>query len=142
VRRLSRLLRDAQVETDLPPDLPLVDADYTLVDQVVSNLLENAVRHTPSHAAVRIAARDAGAMVEVSISDDGKGVPLADRDWIFEPFRAGNGSRSSGIGLAICKAIVEAHGGQVAVTEAPGGGARFAFTLPVHWVRPTAAPAP
>jgi two-component system, OmpR family, sensor histidine kinase KdpD len=141
VRRLSRLLRDVKVESNLPPDLPLVDADYTLLDQVVTNLLENAARHTPLHAAVCIAARDAGGMVEVSITDQGKGVPAADRDWIFEPFRTGSGSRSSGIGLAICRAIVEAHGGHIAVTEPPGGGARFGFTLPIHWVRPTTDPA-
>lgn len=142
VRRLSRLLRDVEVETDLPPDLPLVDADYTLLDQVVTNLLENAARHTPPHSAIRIGARDVGGMLELSVSDDGPGVQPADRDWIFEPFRTGNGSRSSGIGLAICKAIVEAHGGGIRVTEADQGGAQFAFTVPIHWVHPTVAPAP
>jgi two-component system sensor histidine kinase KdpD len=136
VRRLSRLLRDVEVETGLPPDLPLVDADYTLLDQVVTNLLENAARHTPPHASIRIVAREDAGMAEVAVSDQGTGVPPADRRRIFEPFHAGEGSPSSGIGLAICKAIVEAHGGRITVTDADGGGARFAFTLPIHWVRP------
>jgi K+-sensing histidine kinase KdpD len=142
VRRLSQLLRDVQVETDLPSDLPLVDADYTLLDQVVTNLLENAVRHSPAGASVHIAAREADNVLEVSVSDQGEGVQPSDRERIFEPFRTANGSPSlsSGIGLAICKAIVEAHGGRIWAGEAEGGGARFTFTLPIHWVRPLAMP--
>jgi K+-sensing histidine kinase KdpD len=136
VRRLSTVLRDVQVDTDVPADLPLVDADYTLLDQVITNLLENAVRHAPPHSTVRIGARKAGELVEISISDQGPGVPPDQRDWIFEPFRTGTASRSSGVGLAICKAIVEAHGGRICVTDALGGGARFTFTLPTHRLRP------
>jgi two-component system, OmpR family, sensor histidine kinase KdpD len=137
VRRLSRLLRDLKVETRLPDLLPLVDADYVLVDQVVTNLLENAVRHAQPGSMITIEARDLGEAMEVAVSDQGSGVPVAERDAIFEPFRTGSTSdRSSGVGLAICKAIVEAHGGRISVGDAPGGGARFAFTLPIHWVRP------
>jgi two-component system, OmpR family, sensor histidine kinase KdpD len=136
VRRLSTVLRDVQVDTDVPADLPLVDADYTLLDQVITNLLENAVRHSPPRSTVRIAARTADGIVEISISDQGPGVPPDQRDWIFEPFRTGSASRSSGVGLAICKAIVEAHGGRICVTDAVGGGARFTFTLPTHLLRP------
>jgi two-component system sensor histidine kinase KdpD len=149
VRRLSRLLRDVRVETTLPVGLPLVDADYTLLDQVVTNLLENAARHAPRQSVIRIDAREAGDMMEIAVSDEGDGVPPAERDWIFEPFRSGDASRSSGIGLAICKAIVEAHGGTIRVadthpvdTRPVGGrspGARFAFTLPIHRVRPDVA---
>ena len=137
VRRLSRVTRDVCVETDVPPDLPLVDADYTLIDQVITNLLENAVRHSPPRSTVRIAARNVGELVEISVSDQGPGVPDEERAWIFEPFRTGTASRSSGVGLAICKAIVDAHRGRICVTEAPGGGARFTFTLPAHRHRPT-----
>jgi K+-sensing histidine kinase KdpD len=139
VRRLSRLLRDLKVETRLPDLLPLVDADYVLVDQVVTNLLENAARHAPPGSMITIEARDLGDVMEVAVSDQGSGVPAAERRAIFEPFRTGSTSeRSSGVGLAICKAIVEAHGGRIAVGDAPGGGARLAFTLPIHWVRPEA----
>jgi two-component system sensor histidine kinase KdpD len=137
VRRLSRLLRDVKVETRLPDLLPLVDADYLLVDQVVTNLLENAARHAPDGSMITIEASDLGDAMEVAVSDQGSGVPAAERSVIFEPFRTGStGHRSSGVGLAICKAIVEAHGGRISVGDAPGSGARFAFTLPIHWVRP------
>ena len=141
VRRLSRLLRDVSVVVDLAPGLPLVDADYTLVDQVITNLLENATRHTPPQGKVRIAARVVGDRVEVAVEDEGPGVPGVERDAIFEPFRTGSTPQpSSGVGLAICRAIVEAHGGTITVGDASSGGARFAFTLPVH--RPSRAGPP
>jgi two-component system sensor histidine kinase KdpD len=135
VRRLSRLLQDVSVETHLPAVLPLVDADYTLLDLVITNLLENAARHAPPHSVIRIDVRELGDRMEVAVSDQGPGVPAEDREWIFEAFRSGNASRSTGIGLAICKAIVEAHGGTITVGSAAYGGARFAFTLPIHWTR-------
>jgi K+-sensing histidine kinase KdpD len=140
VHRLFRVMRDVRVDTDVPSDLPRVDADYTLLDQVITNLLENAVRHSPPLGTVRIAARDVGELVEISISDQGPGIPAEERDWIFEPFRTGTASRSSGVGLAICKAIVEAHGGHICVTDALGGGAQFTFTLPTHRLRPEIDP--
>lgn len=140
VRRLSRLLRDLKVETHLPAGLPLVDADYVLLDQVLTNLLENASRHAPPQSTIRLDARERGTMMEVSVSDEGDGVPAGERAQIFEPFRTGSSpQRSSGVGLAICRAIVEAHGGTIWVEDAaPSGpdggrpGARFAFTLPLH----------
>lgn len=141
VRRLSRLLRDVSVVVDLAPGLPLVDADYTLVDQVITNLLENATRHTPPQGKVRIAGRVVGDRVEVAVEDEGPGVPGVERDAIFEPFRTGSTPQpSTGVGLAICRAIVEAHGGTITVGDASSGGARFAFTLPVH--RPSRAGPP
>lgn len=141
VRRLSRLLRDVSVVVDLAHGLPLVDADYTLVDQVITNLLENATRHTPPQGKVRIAGRVVGDRVEVAVEDEGPGVPGVERDAIFEPFRTGSTPQpSSGVGLAICRAIVEAHGGTITVGDASSGGARFAFTLPVH--RPSRAGPP
>jgi two-component system sensor histidine kinase KdpD len=137
VRRLSRLLRDVHVDTRLPDLVPLVHADYVLVDQVVTNLLENAARHAPADSTIHIDTDDRGDVIEVAVSDEGTGVPPVERGWIFEPFRTGSdGSRSSGIGLAICKAIIEAHGGRIGVGDAADGGARFTFTLPVHHVRP------
>jgi K+-sensing histidine kinase KdpD len=132
-QRLARVLRDVRLDASIPPDLPLVDADYTLLDQVLTNLIENAVRHTPPGDAILVEARIAGAMVEVAVSDHGTGVPAAERAQVFEPFWRGDESRSSGLGLAICKAVVEAHGGRIAVTDAEDGvGARFAFTVPIH----------
>jgi len=139
VRRLSRLLEDVTVEIHGPDELPLVDADYTLVEQVVTNLLENAARHAPAGSVIRIDVAETGddGAMEVAVSDQGPGVPAGDRDWVFEPFRSGSRGHTRGIGLAICKAIVEAHGGRITVGDGPGGrGARFAFTLPIHWARP------
>jgi two-component system sensor histidine kinase KdpD len=142
VRRLSRLLRDVRVATHLPPGLPLVDADYVLLDQVLTNLLENAARHSPPGGTIRIDACERGEMMEVSVSDQGVGVPSDERAQIFEPFRTGSSpQRSSGVGLAICRAIVEAHGGTITVDDADAGapeggrGARFGFTLPLHHLR-------
>jgi two-component system sensor histidine kinase KdpD len=140
VRRLSRLLQDMEVTVHAPDLLPLVDADYTLVEQVVTNLLENAARHAPAGSVIRIDVAESGDdddTMEVAVSDEGPGVTAAERDWVFEPFRSGERGHTRGIGLAICKAIVEAHGGHISVGAGPDGrGARFAFTLPIHWSRP------
>lgn len=137
VRRLGRVLRAVRVDIRMPEGLPLVDADYVLVDQVVTNLLENAARYAPPGSTVTVEGHERGDAVEVTVSDEGPGVPPGERAWIFEPFRTGSaGRRSSGVGLAICRAIVDAHGGRIAVGDNPGGGARFSFTLPVHRARP------
>jgi two-component system sensor histidine kinase KdpD len=132
LRRLGRLFTDVRVQVDIPPDLPLLDGDYSQLDQVVTNLLENAARHAPPGSTVRVAARQVGDIVDVRVSDEGIGVPDFERARIFEAFRRGEGSASSGVGLAICKAIVEAHGGRIDVERTPGGGATFAFTVPVR----------
>ena len=129
VKRLSRVLIDRRVQVDLPP-LPLVQGDYTQLSQVLSNLLQNAARHAPPKSTIRIGGRNRPDCVEVWVDDEGIGVVPPERQRIFEPFRRGEGSSSSGIGLAICRAIVEAHDGRIAVRDAPGGGARFCFSLP------------
>jgi K+-sensing histidine kinase KdpD len=132
LRRLAPIFADLHLRTRLPADLPLVDADYAQVERVLTNLLANAARHAPAGTDVWVIARVDGSMVRVEVSDRGAGVPDAERYRIFEPFQRGEGSRSSGIGLAICKAIVTAHGGEIAVEWTFGGGATFTFTLPIH----------
>jgi two-component system sensor histidine kinase KdpD len=140
-QRLARVLRDVRLMTSIAADVPLVDADYTLLDQVLTNLIENAARHTPPGGSIHVDARTVGSTVEVAVSDEGKGVPAGERDWVFEPFRRGDDSRSSGLGLAICKAIVEAHGGQISLDDTgEGAGARFAFTMPIHQATIEASP--
>lgn len=129
VRRLQRLLAGRHVQVQLPP-LPVLRGDYTQLCQVLGNLLENAARHAPPRSTIRIGGRDLPSGVEVWVDDEGTGVIPFERQRIFEPFRRGEGSSSSGIGLAICKAIVEEHGGSIEVCNAPAGGARFRFTLP------------
>jgi two-component system sensor histidine kinase KdpD len=132
VRRLGSLFDQVRIQVDVPTDLPLVDGDYSQLDQVVTNLLENAARHAPAGSTVRIGARLVGGMVQLEVADEGIGVPDYLRARVFEPFRRGEGSQSSGIGLAICRAVVEAHDGTIAVLDTPGGGATFVVRLPVR----------
>jgi two-component system sensor histidine kinase KdpD len=130
-RRLRALFRQARLQVDLPADLPLVDGDYSQLDQVVTNLLENAARYAPPGSTVRVTARSVGdGGVELRVADEGIGVPEWERARVFEPFRRGEGSASSGVGLAICKAVVDAHGGRISVHRTPGGGATFVVQLP------------
>ncbi len=136
VRRLARMFRQVRVDVSLPADQSLVDGDYSQLDQVVTNLLENAARHAPQGSTVRLDGRRRADMLEVRVSDEGSGVAEWERDRVFEPFRRGEGSTSSGVGLAICRAIVEAHDGRIWVEHTSGGGATFVFTLPLREVGP------
>lgn len=134
VGRLARLLSATRVSLALGFGLPLVEGDYTMLEQVVRNLLENAARHSPPQARIVVGARVVGDYVAVSVTDQGPGIDPADVDRLFQPFERGAHSRSSGLGLAICRALVEAHGGVITVEEVEGtcSGSRFTFTVPVH----------
>lgn len=136
IRRLAPLLRDHTVRIDIPADLPLLDGDYAQLEQVLTNLLANAVRHAPAGTELWIVARPAGPVVRIEVSDQGPGIPEHERDVVFRPFRRGDGSRSTGIGLAICRSIVEAHGGTIAIERTFGGGATFQFTIPAMETQP------
>jgi two-component system sensor histidine kinase KdpD len=119
-----------------PADLPLVDVDHVLVRQVLANLVDNAVRHSPPGAPVTVSARRvAGDKVEVRVTDSGPGVPAGEQERIFQMFNRREAGGRGGLGLAISQAFVEAHGERIWVEDAggPAGakGARFAFTLPV-----------
>jgi K+-sensing histidine kinase KdpD len=132
-RRLDRLFQRVHVELEFADDLPLADADYSQLDQVITNLLENAARHAPRGSTVRVGGRHRGdGMLSLFVEDAGPGIPSADRMHVFEPFWRGEGSSSSGVGLAICKAIVEAHGGTITVESGPGRGTGFVLTLPAR----------
>src|SRR5207248_1298906 len=117
---------------DVAAHLPLVDGDYSQIDQLVTNLLENAARFAPMRSTLWITARQRGDSVEVRVADEGSGVAPGDRGRVFEPFQRGAGGGAAGVGLALCRAIVEAHGGTLAVEETEGGGATFVFTLPAR----------
>ncbi len=120
---------------DVAPDLPQVTADRRRIVQVVGNLLSNAARHSPEDSVIRVSAALAGAYVEVSVSDQGRGIPAEDLPLLFRKFFRREYTESGGnigLGLAICKGIVEAHGGRIrAESDGPGLGARFIITLPV-----------
>ncbi|MGQ0617854.1 MAG: sensor histidine kinase [Acidimicrobiia bacterium] len=134
VQRLERLLSTVRVSLALGFGLPLVEGDYTLLDQVVQNLIENAVRHSPAGARIVVGARVAGDFVAVSVTDQGPGIDPAEIDRLFQPFERGTHSRSSGLGLAICRALVEAHGGAITIenVDCSTGGSRSTFTVPLH----------
>jgi two-component system sensor histidine kinase KdpD len=125
-------LDDRLVELRVPPWLPLVNVDQALVEEVLANLLENADRHGPPGTVIAVEANiSKGDRVAVSVTDRGPGVHPGERDTIFDTFvRFDTGGRA-GLGLAIAKAFVEAHGGNIWVEDAPGGGACFVFTLPL-----------
>jgi len=134
VRATSRLLAPRTISTELAADLPLVECDAVLIERVFVNLLENAAKYTPAMASVHISARAEDAVMRVTVADDGPGIRAGQEQAIFEKFTRGARESSVGgvgLGLAICKAIVEAHGGAIAVADAPGGGAAFSFTLPL-----------
>jgi signal transduction histidine kinase len=110
--------------------LPAVPADFALIDQVVTNLLENALRHSPHGGTVGLVVSSGRSTVRLDVVDHGPGVAPTDREHIFEPFRSGSPTATSGIGLAICRAVVEAHRGTIRVGDTPGGGATFTVELP------------
>jgi signal transduction histidine kinase len=139
VRQLEPLLdeRRLRVELVLDPATPPARFDPPRIEQVLTNLIANAIKFAPTDGALEIATRRAPepgrAAVEVAVSDEGPGVAPADRRRIFEPWVQVGESREAGglgLGLAICRRIVEAHGGTIRVEERPGGGSRFVFTLP------------
>lgn len=121
------------VRTVLPPDLPLVPVDPVLLEQVFRNLLDNAAKYTPAGSAVELAARKLDGLIEVTIDDEGPGLPPGSEEKIFEKFHRGvhPGVPGAGLGLAISRGIVSAHGGTLVASRSPRGGARFTLTLPL-----------
>ena len=119
---------------DIEPDLPLVMADRRRIVQVLGNLLSNAARNSPDSSGIRVSARRDGVYVAVSVADDGRGIPAERLPELFRKFSGSSSEEQggdTGLGLAICKGIVEAHGGRIwAESNGPGTGARFTFTLP------------
>ena len=119
------------VVVDLPADLPPVMADRRRVSQVLANLLGNAARHTPESAPIRISAARDGAHVAVSVADRGQGIAPERLPHLFRKYSGDAGTAGSGLGLAVCKGLVEAHGGRIrADSDGPGQGAVITFTLP------------
>ncbi|MEZ4614131.1 MAG: HAMP domain-containing sensor histidine kinase [Caldilineaceae bacterium] len=120
---------------DVEPGLDPVWIDARLIGRVLSNLVGNAIRHTPRGGYVHLAARPLGETVEVTVRDSGEGIRGEDLPRIFDQFYRGEKSRSratggAGLGLAIAKSFVEAHGGHITVESRPGVGTRFLFVLP------------
>jgi two-component system sensor histidine kinase KdpD len=133
--RLGERLQQRELRISLPEDLPLLRVDAALMTQVFANLLDNAVRHAPQGRVIAIGAVAEGQALRITIDDDGPGLPPGDTERLFVKFQRGRDESEvpgAGLGLAICRAIVEAHGGRIRATNLPGRGARFELTLPLE----------
>lgn len=127
--------RGVTLSVELPPDLPAVRIDRERIGQVLRNLLNNALAHTQSGDAITVGCAPQGDRVAVSVSDTGEGIAAEHLPHVFDRFYRADSSRArqtggAGLGLAIVRQLVEAHGGEVTVTSTPGQGSTFTFTLP------------
>jgi two-component system sensor histidine kinase KdpD len=130
--RMRSRLAGHVVTADLPASLPDVWVDPVQLDQVLTNLLENAGRHAPEGSEIQVSVLWMHGAVQVRVADEGPGIPLDERDRVFEAFYRGSSipdTSGSGLGLAIAKAVVVAHGGRIWIEEAPQGGCVVAFEI-------------
>jgi two-component system sensor histidine kinase KdpD len=128
------MLQRHRIDVRLPRDLPLVKFDAVLIERVLVNLLENVSKYTPAGSTVTLSAEVIGGNLSVSVSDDGPGLPVGREEAVFQKFTRGERESATpgvGLGLAICRAIVESHQGKIVAAQRPGGGAIFTFTLPL-----------
>jgi two-component system sensor histidine kinase KdpD len=137
--RMHEQLRERKVQVDIPAMLPPIEIDPVQIDQAVTNIIENAIHHTPDGSPIEVSIHCTEKLVRVSIADRGPGVKPSEREIIFDKFYRVLGehpvttySRGSGLGLAICRALIEAHGGHIWVESRDGEGALFHFTLPLR----------
>jgi signal transduction histidine kinase/GAF domain-containing protein len=141
IAHISRALAGHSIQTDFEPHLPLVQVDYLQLKRVFYNLLENAARHSSKEQTILISARavplDSGEerserasrYIRIAVVDHGNGIPEGERERVFRSFYSPDGQ--TGLGLAICRGIIEAHQGRIWVESTPGGGASFVLVLPV-----------
>ncbi len=131
--RLDSALKNHPLHTTLPDDLPLVPIDGVLIEQVLVNLLENAIKYTPVGSPIDLRAWHSGSDVYVEVADRGAGLPSGEEERIFDKFYRVRPATTGGVGLglAICRAVIEAHGGRIWASNRTGGGAAFRFTLPL-----------
>lgn len=131
--RLQKRLEGRPVVVKLPSGMPMLYADSVLIEQVFINLLENACRYTPAGSPLEISAELSPFAVELAVADRGPGIPKGRESQLFEKFyrlRHGQGQGGVGLGLAICRSIVEAHGGTIDAHNRSSGGAVFSFMIP------------
>ena len=133
LKALGTSIDSRRVRVSLPADLPLLQIDAVLMERVLCNLLENAVKYTPPASSIEISAVATSGSVKVMVDDHGPGLPKGREESIFQMFERGRKESTTtgvGLGLAICRAIIEAHGGTIHGETRPDGGARFTFELP------------
>jgi two-component system sensor histidine kinase KdpD len=138
LHRIRGVFRERPLRMDVPSTVPSVQMVASQMERVLANLLQNAVKYSPPGTPIGVSARitDDGEL-ELSVEDEGPGIPAEDRECIFEPFFRNRTAQQSGVpghglGLAICQSIVLAHGGRMQVTDRPAGGARFSVFLPAQ----------
>ncbi|MGH2984414.1 MAG: ATP-binding protein [Solirubrobacterales bacterium] len=130
--RAQAATKGIAVEARIPDGLDPAEANPEKLQRVFFNLIQNAIRHTPADGSVTVAAESHGKAIQVEVADTGSGIPVGDRERVFEPFFRGDASRASGgsgLGLSICRAIIEVHGGRIWLDDG-ATGTRVRFTLP------------
>jgi two-component system sensor histidine kinase KdpD len=128
------MLQRHSVVVQLPRDLPLIKFDAVLIERVLVNLLENVSKYTPPGSTVSLSAQVIGDQLSVSVADNGPGLPAGREEAVFQKFTRGERESATpgvGLGLAICRAIIESHQGRISAAQRAGGGAVFTFTLPL-----------
>jgi len=141
--RLRTLTAGHQVAVDVPEELPPVSLDYLEISDVLINLMENAAKHTPPGTEIRVSARQTAGEVQTEVADNGPGIPAQDLPRLFDPFFRVKIARSRlkgmGLGLAVARGLIEAHGGRIWAENRSEGGARFIFALPLSAQEPAGA---
>jgi two-component system sensor histidine kinase KdpD len=137
LEHMQPLLRQREIRTHVEEDLPMLDFDYIQMDQVLTNLIENAARYTPHDTPIDISLGRTGEEILITVADRGPGIPQADLERVFDKFyrvqrdKRNSNPTGSGLGLAVCKGVVEAHGGHIEARAREGGGVIFSVTLPI-----------
>ena len=134
VNRIDEQLSNRPLKIEIELDMSLVHVDFVLIEQVLVNLLDNALKYSESGSEIILSARQKGRQLEVSVSDRGHEIPMEDRERIFDKFyrlRSPGLVSGTGLGLAICRGFIEAHGGRIWAEPNPVGGEVFTFTLPM-----------
>ena len=132
--RLGPALGKRDVRTHLPADLPLLEVDASLIERVLVNLLDNALKYTPPAAGILIGAKAVDDAMYCFVEDEGPGLPSGNPEQLFEPFVRGQKESSisgAGLGLALCRSIVQAHGGTIQAAAVQPSGTRFEIHLPL-----------
>ncbi len=135
-RRLQAVTSAHTFEFDFQSDLPSVLADPELIEEVLANLMENAIKYSPNGGKIRLSGSLAGKMMKVTVSDEGMGIPAEELPHIFERFHRlenslAQATKGVGLGLYICRSIIEAHGGTIEASSQLGKGSQFTFSLPL-----------
>ena len=135
LQRIGETIRKYVIKTEIPSGLDLIRADFVLLEQVVVNLVDNAMKYSPVGSTIVIMASQDGESMKVSFLDNGPGILENDLPYIFDKFYRANHPRKiagTGLGLSICKSIIESHNGQIWATNRKSGGASISFSVPIH----------